>query len=159
MRNKITVERQIGGIATEIKFTIPGVPMGKGRPKFARRGNFVSTYTPEKTANYETLVKWYYEQASNGCAITGAVKVDITAYFKIPNSATKKQRLSMLGGTIRPTKKPDFDNIGKIVCDALNALAYGDYSAIVDGRVQKFYSDEPRVEVTLTEIAGARDFE
>ena len=39
------------------KFEVMGTPVAKGRPKFARRGNFVSTYTPEKTVNYENLVQ------------------------------------------------------------------------------------------------------
>lgn len=126
--------------------------MGKGRPKFVRRGNFVGTYTPEKTANYETLVKWYYTQASQGRTLAGQIKADITAYYPIPKSTSKKQHQAMLDGKIRPTKKPDWDNIGKIVCDALNSLAYKDDSAIVSGKVDKFYSENPRVEVTLTEL-------
>lgn len=126
--------------------------MGKGRPKFARRGKFVSTYTPEKTANYETLVKWYYEQSSNGCSLQGPVRAEISAYYPIPKSATKKQQAMMRGQTMRPTKKPDWDNVGKIVCDALNALAYGDDAQVVDARVQKFFSDEPRVVVELSEL-------
>lgn len=135
-----------------IKFTIPGVPMGKGRPKFARRGKYVSTYTPEKTANYETLVKWYYEQESRGYSLKGQIRAEITAFYPIPKSATKKQKEQMIGNLLRPGKKPDWDNVGKIVCDALNALAYPDDSAIVDGRVQKFYSETPRVVVELPEI-------
>lgn len=55
----------------------------------------------------------------------------------------------MLTGEIRPTKKPDWDNIGKVVCDALNKIAYDDDSCIVDGAVHKWYSEEPRVVVEL----------
>lgn len=143
-----------GGINTEVKFTIPGTPMGKGRPKFARRGKFTTTYTPETTANYENLVQLYFGQETrNSVLLIGAIKVDIVAYFPIPKSTSKKKADLMRTGTIKPTKKPDFDNIGKIICDALNGIAYHDDSAIVDGRVQKFYSDTPRVEVALTEIA------
>ncbi len=58
----------------------------------------------------------------------------------------------MLQGIIRPTKRPDWDNIGKIVSDALNELAYHDDSYIVDARVRKWYSDTPRVEVEITEL-------
>lgn len=125
--------------------------MGKGRPKFARRGNFVSTYTPEKTASYENLVKLYFQQAAQG-KLESALKADIFAYFPIPKSASKKQAEAMRNGIIRPVKKPDYDNIGKIICDALNEIAYKDDSQIVDGRVQKFYSDTPRVEVEISEM-------
>lgn len=135
-----------------ITFTIPGIPMGKGRPKFARRGRFVSTYTPEKTANYETLVKWYYEQESHGQALQGQIRADIVAYYPIPKSASKKEQAMMRGQTMRPTKKPDADNVLKICCDALNALAYADDAQIVDARIQKYFSDEPRVVVELSEL-------
>ena len=50
---------------------------------------------------------------------------------------------------IRPTKKPDWDNIGKIVCDSLNLVAYHDDSAVVDAQVRKFYSETPRVDVMI----------
>ena len=54
-------------------------------------------------------------------------------------------------GKIRPTKKPDFDNIGKIVCDSLNKRAYNDDAQVVDAQVRKFYSRNPRVVVTIQE--------
>lgn len=53
---------------------------------------------------------------------------------------------------IRPTKKPDMDNIIKIIADALNGIAYYDDSQIVDTAVRKFYSDEPRVVVKISEV-------
>ena len=45
--------------------------------------------------------------------------------------------------------KPDWDNIGKIVCDSLNLVAYHDDSAVVDAQVRKFYSETPRVDVMI----------
>lgn len=126
--------------------------MGKGRPKFARRGKFVSTYTPQTTASYENLVKLCYEQASEGYTLTGEISASITAYYPIPNSAGKKRTQAMRAGQERPTKKPDADNVAKIVLDSLNALAYPDDSAVVELRVMKFYSDTPRVEVEISEI-------
>lgn len=126
--------------------------MGKGRPKFSRCGAFTRTYTPEKTANYETLVKWYYEQESHGQALQGPIKANITAYFPIPKSATKKLTAQMETETVPYQHKADWDNCGKIICDALNALAYADDAQIVDGRVRKFYGRVPRVVVKLTEL-------
>ena len=57
----------------------------------------------------------------------------------------------MLDGLIRPTKKPDWDNIGKVVCDALNGIAYRDDAQIVDSMVRKFYGEVPRVVVIIRE--------
>lgn len=64
-------------------------------------------------------------------------------------TVSKKKRREMLEHRIRPTKKPDWDNIGKIVCDSLNLVAYHDDSAVVDAQVRKFYSETPRVDVMI----------
>lgn len=57
----------------------------------------------------------------------------------------------MLQGKILPTKKPDCDNIAKIICDALNGVAYDDDKQIVALKVTKIYSDEPRVIVWISD--------
>ena len=78
--------------------------------------------------------------------------IRIFAYYSIPKSTSKKKRELMLAGKIRPTKKPDFDNIAKIICDSLNGIAYQDDKLIVDGMFRKFYSEQPRVEVKILQI-------
>ena len=75
--------------------------------------------------------------------------VRVIAYYGIPKSASKKKRRLMLEHKLRPTKKPDWDNIGKIICDSLNKIAYHDDSAVVDAQVRKFYSETPRVDVLI----------
>lgn len=136
------------------RFVIYGKPMGKGRPRFSRAGRFVRTFTPEATANYETLVKLAYQ--GEGCSMMeGEVRAEIVAYFQIPKSVSKKKRLAMARGEVRPTSKPDCDNIAKIVLDALNGLAYKDDSSVVSLRVEKLYAEEPRVEVSLYGSAEA----
>lgn len=135
------------------KFTIPGEPQGKGRPRFVGTGR--KPITPEKTAVYENLVKLEYQRQCHGIKFPDESMIDmrITAYYEIPKSASKKKRTAMLNHKIRPTKKPDIDNVFKVVADSLNGLAYHDDSQIVDGMVRKFYSDEPRVVVTIQNSA------
>lgn len=136
-----------------MRFTIPGEPCGKGRPRFAQRGQFTKTYTPAKTANYENLVVLEF-QSAGGSYIEGnvPVRIRIDAYYEIPKSTSKKKTREMLIGWIFPTKKPDWDNIGKIVCDALNGIAYKDDAQIVDGHVVKHYSEVPYTEVLIEEV-------
>lgn len=74
--------------------------------------------------------------------------------MKIPKKTSKDRRSKMLSGFIRPTVKPDWDNIGKLVADALNGIAYDDDKCIVDAQVRKFYSDQPRTDII---IYGFRD--
>ena len=105
--------------------------MAKQRPKFSRQGPYVRTYTPAKTANYENLVKVVYQEKYLGQdLLEGSLSAQIVAYCKPPKTS-KKKLSAMLNGTIRPTKKPDCDNIAKIILDALNDIAYEDDNIVV----------------------------
>ena len=132
-----------------IKLTIPGEPCAKQRPRMTKQGH---TYTPQKTVNYETLVRELYILQNFRQQLEGELVMTVRAYFTIPKSASKKKAADMVGGRIRPTKRPDWDNVGKIISDALNGLAYHDDSQIVTATVEKWYSAEPRVEVEIQEI-------
>ena len=138
----------------QIKFVIPGEPIGKGRPRFNRATG--RTYTPDKTAKYENLVKVEYQMQCEGVKFEDDAMLDmrILAYYSIPQSASKKKKAMMEAGLIRPTKTPDVDNICKILCDALNKIAYRDDAQVVDCQVRKFYSSEPRVVVLIQNVSS-----
>lgn len=137
-----------------ISFTIPGEPQGKARPRIVRSkhtGKSIS-YTPDKTVAYEELVRAKYIKEAPFVEFEDKpLKVSIKACFSIPKSKSKKVKNLMLRGEISPTKKPDCDNIAKIVCDALNGIAYKDDSQIVSLEVIKEYSDIPRTEVEISD--------
>ena len=135
-----------------VRFTVSGKPFGKQRPRVVRSTGIA--YTPKETVQYENLVKMAYREASEGFSFPedAALDVRIKAFYCIPKSTSKKTKALMAEGIVRPCKKPDFDNIGKIVCDSLNNIAYKDDSCIVDAQVRKFYSETPRVEVTIRQI-------
>lgn len=133
-----------------VKFTIPGAPVGKGRPRVTRHG----TYTPQKTRDYEELVRLCYARQANNHRFPdgAALAMMVFAYYPIPASATKHRREAMEAGTELPTKRPDFDNIAKLASDALNGIAYKDDAQIVRAVVCKVYDKEPRVEVYISEV-------
>lgn len=136
-----------------MKFTVPGEPTGKGRPRVVKNGAFTRTYTPEKTASYENLVKLEYQQQSKGVTFGGKqIKMDIKAYYALAKSDSKRRRSEKISGARRPTKKPDIDNVYKIVADALNKIAYDDDSQIVAASIEKYYAEQPRVEITIEEV-------
>lgn len=139
-----------------VSFAVPGKPMGKGRPRFAVRGKYVQTYTPEATAAYEKTVREQWKE-SGAPKLSGTIWAFICATFPIPKSATKAQRVEMAGGTVEYPHKPDADNIAKIILDALNGLAYDDDSQVTTLRVSKFYGSEPRVTVMLVEGDKVRE--
>lgn len=125
-------------------FTVPGKPQGKGRPRFTRSGH---TYTPGSTAEYEERVKLAYKQAC-GEKLNGFVAVGICAVFTVPKSYTKAQKAVAFDMRYVP-KKPDCDNIAKIILDALNGLAYDDDAQIVKLYVEKRYGAFDHVTVVL----------
>lgn len=140
------------------RFAVPGEPKGKGRPKFSRAMG--RAYTPLTTATYENLVKVQYQQTCEDRADSkDPVLMEIKAYYGIPISTSKKKAQEMRDGYVVPVKKPDADNVAKIVCDALNELAYKDDTAITDLIVRRRYSDKPRVEIYIRPYERASDFE
>ena len=135
------------------KFTVPGKPMGKQRPKATSKGRFTKVYTPKETISYENLVIAMFQQTyPNAKPLEGEVRGCIKAFYPIPQSVSKKRKQAMLEGMIRPQIKPDLDNIEKIVYDALNGIAYTDDSHITEMTISKHYSVSPRVEITIEEV-------
>lgn len=132
-------------------FTIPGEPRGKGRPRFARRGNFVRTYTDEKTQSYEGKIATMAlatRPAGWTAFAAPAFAVSMCCRFGIPASASAKKRGAMIGEPC--SKKPDADNILKSVCDALNGIAWMDDSAVTHVAMHKVWTlDNPGVEVRI----------
>lgn len=139
-------------------FEIEGKPVGKGRPRFRRVGNFVQTYTPANTAEYEKLVRLRFQNAG-GVITDKPVRVAVVAFFSPPKSTKKGDRIEMLANRILPEKKPDCDNIAKIILDALNKIAYIDDSQVIELVVKKRYSAEAKVIVHIEEIEAAGDYD
>lgn len=141
----------------EVKFTILGEPQGKGRPRFVSRYNpqtgksFGRAHTPDKTVIYENLIKMEYMAQCNNYRFPDDAMLDmrIKAYYGIPKSRSKKVKEQMRQGILRPVKKPDIDNVIKVVADSLNQIAYKDDTQIVDCQCRKFYSEKPRVDVGI----------
>lgn len=152
-------EENMEGLTTKIKrgdsvkydLVILGKPTGKARPRVTRWG----THTPEKTVLYENLIKISFQQQNpNKKPLEGYIRAEITAHFKPTKTdyKSKKKISQMLSGEIKPSKKPDIDNIAKIILDALNKIAYKDDTQVVELTVKKVYSEIDKVEVKIIEI-------
>ncbi len=132
------------------EFEVPGKITGKGRPRV--NTTTAIAYTPAKTKEYEELVKQYfiikYRRIN---PLEGRIKINITAYFSVPKNTSKKQEENMLNNAISPTKKPDIDNIAKIILDALNKLAFRDDNQITKLEIEKKYGTEEKIFVKVEE--------
>lgn len=124
----------------EISIMIEGAPVPKGRPRFMRNGH---TYTPEKTRQAEAYVRAEYIEQCEGYQFPPDVPLAIHCdfYMPIPKGTSKKKRAEMHMGTEQPLKKPDIDNLLKLILDALNGTAYEDDKQIVRISARKRYTD------------------
>lgn len=138
-----------------ISFTVPGTPVGKGRPKVSSRGGkFAQLYTPEKTANYEGLVAHTGQAAMNSRPlIAGAVSVKMDIRLPVPASWSKRKQLMALDGQVFAKKKPDIDNVEKAIFDGLNGVVWNDDVQVVEVVKRKRYGSAPGVLVVIREIS------
>ena len=141
-----------------VTFQVPGKPQGKARARTVMNkalGHSVS-YTPESDLLYENLIKSrFLDQADGFYLETGTpVTLRIVARFLPPASTSKKKQQDMLAGEILPLKKPDMDNIVKVVADALNGTAYHDDKQIVLVSAKKAYSAMEGLDITVEEYSG-----
>ena len=136
----------------QIMFTIYGEPVAKGRPRFAKRGNYVQAYTPVKTKTYEDEVRLLATKAKgSGSTLEGSVSVFIYISFSVPQSYSKRKTEACLSGETKHTKKPDLDNVAKAVIDGMNGIIFKDDSQITSLHVTKVYAEVGKVEVLVRE--------
>ena len=139
-----------------ITFTIPGEPQGKQRPRSAFRGGRVHTYDPEENAVNEQVVVVMFRQAVRDAGLDWApckyAKVQITACYGLPKGKSRAWRADALAGRLYPSRKPDLDNVAKLVLDALNGIAWQDDAGVVSLQMWKCYEETSRVIVTVMEV-------
>lgn len=134
----------------QVEFSVPGRPIGKQRPRFARRGSFITTYTAKETVEYEKKVRTEYNKKNPGVVLEGPISVSIHSVHPIPKGTSKKKTEELIGTP--HMKKPDTDNMGKIILDGLNHTAFHDDAQVTEISISKVYGLEPRVDVILKEL-------
>lgn len=132
------------------EFEVPGKITGKGRP---RVNSYTGTvYTPTKTKDYECLLEQYFLlKYPRFKTLENRIKVEIKAFFSIPKNTKKSDVKQMLENKISPTKKPDIDNIVKVILDAMNKFAFKDDIQITKLEVEKIYGEEEKVVIKIEE--------
>lgn len=132
-------------------FTIPGIPVPKGRPRISVRGGFARAYTPEKTVSFENRVGHAGHEAMYGRPpVEGPLTLIVGVVLPIPVSWSGKKTASALSGAIRPCGRPDVDNFAKAVLDGLNGIVWRDDAQVVSLTATKAYGRTPCVEVQVS---------
>ena len=148
-----------------LRVTIPGDPVGKGRPRLSTRGGHARAYTPAKTRTWEAGAALVLRNAHRGYPIAAPVRVVVNAVQErpkrlVPRSAGGSFPVSQvcpLNRMLRPTK-PDADNVLKAVLDALvlAGVILDDVQAVevVARSLYGYLGETSRVEVEVTVLTG-----
>lgn len=153
MRRSLASAQGVTMWARSVSFAVAGKPQGKGRPRFAVRGGHARAYTPEATREYEARAAGAARVAMAGeDPFGGAVEVELAVYLPVPSRFNKAQREAALAGVIRPTCKPDADNVAKAVLDAAQGIAFEDDAQVSDLIVRRRFSAVPGVDVRITAV-------
>lgn len=136
-----------------ICFTVPGQPQGKGRPRIGKVGQHARMFTPSKTVAYEGLVSHAAQQAMAGrVLLDGPCVVSMDIVCQVPASWSMKKQAQAIRGEIRPTTKPDIDNVEKAVFDGCNGVVWRDDVQVVQVTKAKRYGAMPGVSVSIAVI-------
>jgi Holliday junction resolvase RusA-like endonuclease len=128
-----------------ISFIVYGEPVAKGRPRYTKSGH---CYTPAKTAKWEANVACLARRAKGSQFFDGPVNMRLSFIFGMPKNWPKGKRELWEG--LPCTKKPDLDNVVKLVLDALNnAGVWADDSYVTDLSTRKVWGVEPRTEIII----------
>jgi len=139
-----------------ISFFVPGDPIAKGRPKTrvvqTTEGKaFATIYTPTKTrvatTNFFAVAVRYRPAAPH----LGPVILTLKFVLPIPKSTTKKKRAEIAEGWNAHIKKPDLDNLIKLVKDAMgkDVFWHSDSQVYRMGPPEKVYGDTPGTHVLV----------
>lgn len=140
-----------------ISFELHGEPVGWQRtglrvvtPKGKKP--FATIYTPAETRAYQRAVALAAKVAMKGQGpLAGPLRLLVIAFMPVPASWSGRKRDAALAGTLRPTVKPDYDNIIKQM-DALKGIVWTDDVQVVDGRAVKLYAENPRLRIEISQI-------
>jgi len=130
-----------------IAFTVPGDPVPQPRPRVSTAGGFARAYVPKAHPVHAYRQAVALAARAAGLTDTGEpLNVVIDAVFGRPNSHINKAGVKAEAPAL---PRPDVDNIGKAVLDALQEVI-GDDTRVSRLVVEKSYGTEGRTIVRIS---------
>lgn len=120
---------------------------------------FSVTYKAAAQSESEAQLTGLLMNFRPGNPLEGPLVLGIRAYMPISGSWPKKKKAAALAGELRPTSKPDLDNLIKNIKDCLTTMNFWQDDKQVVGYLPgtgKYYDDGngPRWEVEILEMPG-----
>ena len=128
-----------------VRLIVSGDPVPKARARIVRG----RAYTPDATRGAEELIGWFAREQYAGPPQAGPLELFVNATMAIPKSWSKNKRAAAIADQIRPTTRRDWDNLGKLVSDALNGIICRDDAQIVKATVVKCYGAFPETAIEV----------
>lgn len=140
-----------------LKMTIPGEVKGLARPRASTFNGHARMYDPVSNLNEKGRLQVFLRDYLYKEGLSGHTKanpmgysLEATAFFRCPKSMSKRTTEAALNDSMRVTKKPDCDNILKLIADAWNGLLWEDDAQLTEMRISKRYGETDRLEVTVS---------
>ena len=130
-----------------ISFIFYFIPKATPRARLSGFGKHF--YVADAMNNRKLMEKFVKEELSDFNVITTACKFYCDCYFPIPKTMNKSEKLRAELKLVNNLTKPDWDNLGKTYSDMIQNTIIMDDSLIIEGRVRKYYSSKPRIELTI----------
>jgi Holliday junction resolvase RusA-like endonuclease len=137
-----------------LSFVVLGEPRGQQRPKFSTHNGMVKARDPKESVEMKQTIQGIVnniclKQDWKLCAVDMPVSIEFKVFKAYPGGKPTWYKRAADYGLIVPTKKPDFDNIIKLYCDALTGVVYADDRQVFECHYTTRFSAQPRVEVTV----------
>jgi Holliday junction resolvase RusA-like endonuclease len=143
--------------AQPITVSLLGEPVAFARMRIAARTGAHFVPAPQRNAMAALRIEAANTMLHMGAAVLDeALQLELLAEFPIPASWSKKKRAAAVLGIVRPTGRPDLDNVYKLVTDAFNGVVFRDDALIVAMRCRKRYSTQPKIVVTVSPLAAVQ---
>ena len=139
-----------------MKFTLYTKPVGQMRARACIRGRHAGTYKAKEQEQREQSLAALLAEHRPPTPLEGPILLYVNCHFAIPSSKSKAWRQEALRGIVRPTTKPDADNLAKHLKDVMTQVGFWhDDKQVVELVVRKWYSLQARwdVEVKRAEVA------
>ena len=129
-----------------VTVTLFGEPVAWARTRLGKGIHF----TPTKQRNNAAVLRLAAQEAMAGrLPFDCPVRVELMAEFAVPGSWSSRKRLKAISGQLMPGKRPDIDNLYKIVADAFNTVVFRDDCLVVEAVLLKVYSGQPKLVVKI----------
>lgn len=137
-----------------MRFEINAKPVGQMRVRACVRGRHAGTYKAPRQAQREQTLAALLAPHVPAEPMTGPLTLYVNCHFAIPPSKPRRWREEALRGMIRPTVKPDADNLAKHLKDVMTDLQFwSDDKQVVELVVRKWYSLRDKWDVELRPAA------